>query len=298
LIEFDFAANPRLRVGLYDQDEDDSTPGDGKVDCWPMGVVGAVRHLQEERHIEVWAACNGLFFIAGEKRGTGHEPAQHIAPVVLNGVSRYNVGNHRWTFGWKEKPTGIDFKVLHLPSKDVLSRKLTFGAAGAQALVQNGKPLQTEPFPNSLDEIKRGAQPSTPNQVGHIPTVDHMRTSRTSVAWSHDSKKLWLLIVKEPDNETQSAIEFRHGEPMKGGWTVAELQQFWISRGAWGAVNFDGGDVTQAVWKLTGGEYEFIPARQASGSLRTKLPSSLTPDPGGGSIMYFYVYEVSNSNAR
>lgn len=45
LFQFDFAANPHLRLELYDQDEDDAKPGDNSVDYWPQGVGQATRHL-------------------------------------------------------------------------------------------------------------------------------------------------------------------------------------------------------------------------------------------------------------
>src|SRR5437763_4034906 len=38
LLQFDFTANPRLRLELYDQDEDDPVPFDNSVDYWARGI--------------------------------------------------------------------------------------------------------------------------------------------------------------------------------------------------------------------------------------------------------------------
>jgi hypothetical protein len=83
---------------------------------------------------------------------------------------------------------------------------------------------------------------STPQEVGHVPIFDHMRTSRAAVAWSRDSRKLWVLWVKEPDSEGGSAVAMRRGLPVGGGWTVPDLQRFWLSmksQGVFNAINSD-----------------------------------------------------------
>src|SRR5207302_809080 len=134
-----------------------------------------------------------------------------------------------------------EFKAIHLPNAGVMEREFDFGAGGAQCLVRDGQDLILRPPPAIGAPIPKGPFPSTESEAGHIPMVDHMLTSRTSLGWSKDSRRLYLLIVKEPDSEMASALAFRHGEPESGGWSVAELQRFWLSLGVWGAVNLDGG---------------------------------------------------------
>src|SRR5689334_19031287 len=45
LFEFDFRSDPRMRLELYDQDEDDVKPFDDLADYWPHGVAWAAYHL-------------------------------------------------------------------------------------------------------------------------------------------------------------------------------------------------------------------------------------------------------------
>jgi hypothetical protein len=302
LFIFDFAANPRLRLELYDQDEDDAGPFDDRVDHSPRGVGWAAAHLNAKSRGPVLCAWNGLFFALDHRNKVEGRPiARHVAPVVLNGVPRYNVGNHRWTFGVRMEKGHPAFLAEHLPDRETLRKRFHYGAAGAQLLVRDGKPLRLEPFPAPGAAIPKRAMPSTPKEAGHIPTVDHMKTSRTSVGWSRDSRRLTLLIVKEPDNETASALALRHGTKAEGGWTVEDLQRFWRAYGAWGAVNMDGGDLTQAAYRQSTGRYTILPARS---SHRVTMPADGAGAPGG-SIMYWSVREaggpqrggVSSANA-
>src|SRR5690348_7539923 len=48
LFRFDFKANPRLAFKIYDQDEDDSSPGDNTVDYFPRSVGHVTSHLNEK----------------------------------------------------------------------------------------------------------------------------------------------------------------------------------------------------------------------------------------------------------
>jgi hypothetical protein len=288
LLRFDFNANPSLRLELYDQDEDDATPFDNAVRYWPRGVGGAMAHLNARKRGPVVAAWNGLFFAA--EGGWGPDGVgRHVAPVVLNGRVRYNVGNHRWTFGVRQSAAGPEFKAVHLPDRETLRREFSYGAAGAQCLIREGQPLRLEPFPGERDEIKRGPVPSTPEEAGHIPVVDHVKTSRTSMGWSQDSSQLLLLVVTELDHEAAGNVALRRGEPQVGGWSVADLQRFWLAYGAWGAVNIDGGAVTQLAYHMPKGEYTVLPPRWAGSNARITLPRDLRDAPAGGTLMYFYV---------
>jgi len=288
LLAFDFGANPHLRLEIYDQDEDDATPGDDRVAFWEQGVGRAVRHLNDSGRGPVIAACNGLFF-ATQKGPDGQRIARHVAPVVLDGQVLYNVGNHRWTFGVRYDDGKPTFITLHLPDREALRQTYTYAAAGAQCLIHEGRPLRLQPFPAPGDPPLPRPVPCAPDEAGHIPGVDHMKTSRTSMAWSEDSQRFWLLVVKEPDTETGSAIALRRGLPITGGWTVPDLQAFWLAKGAWGAVNIDGGDVTQMAFLREDGRYELIPPRWATMQARMTLPPSMEGAPQGGTLMYVYV---------
>src|SRR5690606_34862704 len=111
------------------------------------------------------------------------------------------------------------FDVVHLPSRAQL-QQFEFAAGSVQCLVKGKKPLRLEPFPRSRDEIKKQPVSSTPEDAGHIPIFDHMRTCRVSLAWSSDSRYLWWLVVKEPDIESGSAVAMEHKLPVSGGWTT------------------------------------------------------------------------------
>ena len=285
LLKFDFAANPRLRLELFDQDQDDEKSFDNHAHFWQRGVGQITRQLNAERKGAVIAAWNGLFFGYDQNDATGI--AEHVSPVVLNGKSYFNSGSHRWTFGVKYRQGKPTFKTLHLPDKKILSREFDWAAGAAQCLIYKGRPLKLEPFPLSLDAIKIGPVPSTPLEAGHIPTVDHMRTSRVSLGWSRDSQALYLLFVKEPGNETESALAFRHGEIGRGGWTLYDLQRFWKSKNVWGAINSDGGNVAQLAHLQASGCYTLITENER----RTVTPE-FENAPNGGALMYFYVRET------
>jgi hypothetical protein len=289
LLEFDLAVNPTLRLELYDQDEDDAHPFDDSTDYYSQGVGWAVHHLNASGRGKVMAAWNGLFFTTDHRATSNpHGIGRHVAPVVLRGKPYFNVGNHRWTFGVHKNRSRQVFKTLHLPDFATMAREFTFAAAGAQCLIKEGRPLRLQPFPTPGVTLPRNSVPSTPQEAGYIPTVDHMKTSRTSMGWSKDSRKLYLLVVKEPDNETVSALELRHGLVMTGGWMVSDLQKFWKAKGVWGAVNVDGGNVTQAAFLRPSGRYELLPAGSPA---RLTFGPDMTNAPGGGSIMYWSVRE-------
>ena len=285
LIEFDFGTNPRLRFELYDQDEDDAVPFDNQTDYYPRGVGGVTKSLNETR--KVVAAWNGLFFAYDRSQGGPNGVATHIGPNVIRGRVRYNVGNHRWAFGVK----GNRPKALHLPDKATLAREFDYASVGAQCLVREGKPLRVQPFPAPGAPPVPQPVPSTPDEAGHIPLVDHMKTSRTSMGWSRDGSKLWLLVVVESDHELGSKLALKRGEPDAGGWTLADLQRFWLAFGAWGAVNSDGGAVTQLVLLRPDGKYEMQPPRISSPNRRLVFGRDFKNAPEGGTLMTFYVRE-------
>lgn len=295
--DFNFKTNPRLKWEIYDQDENDEKPLDNHVFYAKQSVAGftkaynngKVRHRKAGRIVAAW---NGAFFGYYDAAKT---EAFHVSPVVINGKVVRNTVQHRWTFGVKADKAGTpEWKVLFKPDKAVLEKEFDFAAGSVQCLIKDGKPLKVEPAPAFRDEVKKQPVPSTANEAGHIPFFDHMKTCRASIGWSRDNRHLYLLVVKEPDFEAGSSVGFSQGVESRGGWTVADVQRFWRTQGAWGAINSDAGDVAQLVFQ-SGNKtrpYTYVPPRQASGLMRYECPPNWygTP-PGGGALMYFYVTE-------
>jgi len=360
LIRFDFDANPNLRFAIYDQDSDDAHPRDDSVDFWPMGVAQATAHLNtrmadandahktrnpiigegspgdqgRQPNGQIVAACNGLFFGSDYRPINGivppHGIAHHVTATVDNGVLRYNVGSHRWTFGVKyhqvpnvrrtiptpahdfshgDTDPSATFDVAHEPDRQTMST-FTYAAGGAQCLIHDGRPLRLRPFPGPVDVADPLGAPSTADEAGHIPLVDHIKTSRVSFGWSRDSKQLYLLFVRQRGNETGSVLAFRMrgiGFPSnsrarmleQGGWDIADEQHFWRTLGVWGAINDDGGDPAQLSLIDPAGKYQVFPASWASPveeldnvDLGRTSPQT-TALPQGGSLMYFYIYDTT-----
>ena len=289
LLEFDFAANPALRFELYDQDEDDAQPFDNAVDYYPNAIGQVTRHLNTIDRGPVLAAWNGLYFTVDKwaPGGTAH----HLAPIVLDGKVHANVGNYRWTFGVQYVDGRPIFKTLLLPDKETLAKDFTYAAAGAQCLIRDGEPLTIPPYPARGEPIPEQSPTPTIDDVGYIPEHEFVRTSRTSMAWSRDSSKLWLLIVKEPDREGVSIAGFLFRIPVMGGWMVSDLQRFWSSKGVLGAVNVDGGDVMEMVYRHDDGRYTMLPPRLGSRAMRLEFDERFEGAPEGGTMMYFYVRE-------
>jgi hypothetical protein len=298
-LDFDFAVNPKLRFEIFDQDEDDEKPLDNHVLYWNRNVARATKELNAQGRGPIVAAWNGAFF--GYNNRSGAEDAFHVSPVVLRGKARFNTANHRWAWGVKQTVAGPQWKVFFKPSRQTLEREFDYAAGSVQCLVKDGKPLLTEPFPPIGGSFKEQPVPSSPEEAGHIPHFDHMRTCRASIGWSRDNKHLYLLTVKEPDDEGSSSVALSwavRGGPipggmlLTGGWTVPDVQQFWLSKGVWGAINSDAGGVLQLVFRHPKGNYTFVPPRQETGIKRIETDVNWNGAiEGGGAIMYFLVRE-------
>ncbi len=292
LFRFDFEANPYLAFEMYDQDQDDALPFDNFADYEPNGVGQVVRRLNDQRRGRVKVAWNGLFFGYDRKTAAPKTLARHIGPVVIRGKAHYNVGNPRWAFGVKTTSGKPKFSLLHQPTIAEMEKAFTFAAIGAQCLVLKGQPLRLQPPPSPGDPPLPRPVPSTPADAGHIPMVDHIRTSRTSMGWSKDQRHLYLLILNEPDTENESIRAFRAGTSAANpGWTVADLQRFWLALGVEGAVNSDGGVVTQLAWERPDRKYEMLPPRLVAPNKRLLFDDKFVGAPGGGSLMTFYIKE-------
>ena len=73
---------------------------------------------------------------------------------------------------------------------------------------------------------------------------------------------------------------------------MADLQRIWLAMNVWGAVNIDGGDVTQMAYLRADGAYELVPPRWASQDMRLTFAPDFHEAPKGGALMYFYVREA------
>lgn len=289
LFDFDFGANPRLRFEIYDQDEDDAHPFDDTADCWPVGVGQATRHLNAIGRGPVLAAWHGLFFNTDFSKGGPHYLGHHVTPVVLNGKVHCNVGRARWTFGVQYDQSGHPtFKTRHEPDTQTLAREFSFAAGGAQCLIQDGKPLRLHPFPSLDEPAPPQPVPSTPQEAGYIPNVDWIKTSRATMGWSKDNRYFYLLFVKQQGTEGGGVMALHgHGPPV-GGWTVSDEQRFWLSKGAWGAINSDGGDISQLTYRMPDGRYTLL---LPLGDRQVYSPQ-FENAPQHGTLLYFYVREA------
>jgi len=283
LIEFDFATRPTLRLELYDQDQDDAEPLDNHADI-SRSVLGVARDLQFDQPGTIVAAWNGLFYALGPDRS-----ASHVAPVVLDGQVHYNVGNHRWTVGARRRHGVTEFLSWHLPDKATLAAEFDVAAAGAQMLLRDGEALHVQPPPQPGDPPLVPPISSTPADAGHIPEVDHRYCPRTSMAWPADSSRLWLLIIED--------IRAQTGAELRGGWALADLQRFWQAFGAANAANLDGGPETQLLVAQPSGNYLLLPSAKSGRAMTMIRGLDREPDPGGGSLMTFYVRDTAEDGS-
>lgn len=303
LIEFDFSRNPALRFELYSQDEDDAKPLDNVVTFWPLGVGQATSKLNKRfgaaKTPSVVAAWNGPFFGYYRSAPIPRETAFHLAPIVLRGKVHFNTGNHRWTMGVKYVDNKPVFKVFHLPGRVLLEREFDFATGTLQCLVKDGKALKTEPFPRGPNDFRKPPVPSTPQEVGHIPYFDHAKFSRASLAWSRDSSRLYLLIVREPNSDSEGASidRLQKWQSQSGGWNVPDVQRFWMSMAkqgrVWNAINSDAGDVAQLALLLPSHEYLMVSPQCDNPSFeRRPFKPDFAGAPQGGSLSYFYVRDA------
>ncbi len=270
-----FDLSKGLVLKLIDQDALDDKPFDNSTNYYSQSAAHIMRQLQQDGcdPVAVW---NGSFFGYDRRPGVPQDTAVHVGPMVIGNKAYYNLPLVRWTFGFKSSPDGLKLNVTQTPFSE-LGEKFDFACNGVECLILEGKPLPLI-----------GGKTPTKEQAGSIQGVDQMRTSRTSVGWSKDSRYLYLLVVSEPDTETESKLASRHGGEDTGGWTVADLQRFWTSYKANFAVNLDGGVVTQLVLNRNG-RMEMVPPKLTVNSQRITLNDDISDAPQGGSIMYFAI---------
>ena len=305
LLRFDFAVNPRLRFELYDRDEYDQKPFDNVVNYQAGSLGAATRHLNARLGAagkgRVVAAWNGLFF--GYSHKTHQATAFHVAPVVLNRKVFYPRINHRWTFGVQYVNGKPVFKALYMPDAGTLGQALDFGGGAAQCLIKDGQPLKLQPRPLPGSPSIKRTMPSTSQEAGYIPQFDHMKMTRASLGWSRDNQQLYLLFVKEPSSETQSGYSLRWGLPDGDGWSVADVQRFWLALvkvgWVWNAINSDAGGVGQLTYLQPDGKYLFLPPGATTQRLVCAPDFENAPlAKAGGAIMYFYVRDGKTAVSR
>ena len=221
LFTFDLKANPRLRLGLYDCDSDDSHPFDD-INTSYFGTPAL--SVFDRRGPDALCVVNAGFF-TWTKRG---RIGSHVAPVVQNGRARYNVLDKPevWTFGWRNGKRSAGFDLIRQAPFERLSEFDT-AIVHVRSLVVDGKALKLGP----------GAG------------VTGLKCSRSSVAWSENSSKLYLLVALDPDGEFASIRKWKRGGGQVGGWDLPRVQQFWMKMGARQAIALDGGDSTQVVYR-------------------------------------------------
>ncbi len=292
LIEFDFAANPNLRFAMFDQDSDDAAPWDNHCLYWKRGAAQMTRQLNDKNR-RVVALWNGSFFGYHGGSKWANKDAFHVSPVVVDGVIHDWGANHRWSFGVKYRDSKPIFSTSHQPSNATLKANYDFASGGVQCLIRDEKPLQLRAY--GLPPLPQPVN-STDQEVGHIPDFDWMKSSRASIAWNRDSSKMWLLFVKEGDSEGASIAALKvgggiFGLQLRGGWSVADVQKFWLSKNVWGAINSDAGDVAQLSVLRPDQNYDLVPSRQGSSQMRLTFGPDFNNAPDGGALMYFAATE-------
>jgi hypothetical protein len=83
----------------------------------------------------------------------------------------------------------------------------------------------------------------------------------------------------------------QHGISLAGGWSVSDMARFFAALGVWGAVNSDGGDAGQLIYRTSRGRYELVPPKWTSRQMRLTLAPDFSNAPRGGTLMYWVVRE-------
>jgi len=243
LLSADFAQNPRLALEGYNADLHDTTPGNDVNTTWlgqPLPYllpdIERQARLKSETVLSAW---NGNFF-GYDKQWVGW----NLSPFVENGQAHYNV--HRlsrdyaeqdWQFGVRRKGGKVRFVLAKDFSWARWQSEFETALGGVRPLRVNGK--------------------SVPLRPGYGNTA--MQSSRTSLAWTADSSKLYLLIVKELDAEGSSNRQKQAKVRQVGGWSLPQVQQFWESLHLPNAIALDAGESTQLALR-DADRYRFVPS--------------------------------------
>jgi hypothetical protein len=281
LLTCDFAANPQLRLRLYDADSDDYVPYDN-ADTTFLGqsidfVLSKLRARQNRSPDKVLAVFNGGFF-----GGSSRWIAAHEAPVVIDGQPHYNLNimkekwdDQAWVFGVMRHAGHTRFELKPDVAWQELKRYDT-AISGLRPLRVNGK-----------------AQPLDPGSG-----APGLRCSRTSIGWSSDSRLFYVLIVRDPDGEAASIRQRKLGLPQTGGWDAAQIVSFWERLGVPNAALCDSGESTQLCYRLAPDRYVTIRSSYnlsrtigywRSRPMRLIVPALPRPLSQGGVLNYLYI---------
>lgn len=243
LMTFDFQKQNQFNVGLYDCDSDDAMPYDDSNTTY-MGqsmerLVDKLGHRADLLQRQVLCAINGGFFGA-----SGFSVAHHEMPIVQDGRALYNVDLMRnkdqgWFFAvnapQKVQPGQPRFSMFSsIPWERLEDYQTVLG--GVRPLRVNGNSILLKPGAGSTS----------------------LRCSRTSIGWSVDGEKFYVLIVHDPDGEGASQVQREMHQPQTGGWDVNEVQKFWEEKGVPFALLFDGGESTQLAYLRPEGGYHYL----------------------------------------
>ncbi|BCM90293.1 hypothetical protein IAD21_02144 [Abditibacteriota bacterium] len=301
VIEFDFKANPKLKLELFDQDSDDKAPFDNSARYWGRNAAYVLAHESNERGPLI-ATCNGGPFDFDRSKSV--DDAHHVAPLVVAGKPHFqnltSDENQWWVFGVRDGNEPRFETVLH-PSEAQL-QQFDYATGGVQCLIKDGEKLHLDDPPTN----KRWGRIKPPGlgDVGTLGRADWTKTSRVSLGWNRDGSKLWMLSVHDPEAESVSrvALSLRFREqadastpPIAGGWSVRDVQDFWKSQGAWGAVLMASGDFAQLAHRRADGQVDFVPShvatlfwKTAAGRARLVCAPSLKGAPTGGSALFYW----------
>lgn len=272
-----------IDAGIYDADCDDARPYDDRNASWLGQAMPLVwRKIERANGGKTLCVVNGGFF--------GAEfpfVARHEAPLVSNGVARYDSRQleddwpaQNCLLGWKRSGGKLQFSVVEDANFAELTPRFDGALGGVRALIVGGQ----------ARELRPGMGGTT------------LKCSRTSVAW--EGGKFYVLSVRDPDGEAASVRADKRekaGETgvQVGGWNVRQVQQFWQSRGMENAVLLDGGESTQLAFPTSDGvmmthsSYHFTrtPFYINRKPVRFVLPMLPGFEANGGVLNYFTVAE-------
>ena len=282
-LTFDFQKQSLFRIGVYDCDSDDAHPGDDANTSF-LGqsletLVDKLDYRAEAVHHQLLAVINGGFF--GE---SGFSVAHHEEPLVQDGRALYHVDLLRpkeqgWFFAVNAStrlPAGQPrFSMLPEIPWDKLGNYQTV-LGGVRPLRVNGRSVSLKPGAGNTG----------------------LRCSRTSIGWSADGNKFYILVVHDPDGELASQVQRKMHRSQTGGWDVSEVQHFWEQKQVPFALLCDGGESTQLAFRraddtchdlMSGYQYSFTVGYLFQRPLLITLPILPPSEAHRGVLNYLYV---------
>ena len=245
VLTFDFAKEKRFRVGLYDCDSDDASPcDDANTTYMGQSLEGVTYKLDQQAQAvrgRLLAVVNGGFFGAA-----GFSVAHHEEPIVQDGHVLYDVDllrpkDQAWFF---TANSALGVLAGHprfsmrpsIPWKELENYETVLG--GVRPLRFEGRSIALAP----------GAGATT------------LKCARTSVGWSADGNKFYVLVVGDTESEAASQLQRKMSWTHFGGWDVRQVQQFWEQKGVPYALLFDGGESSQLSYRQADGDFRYLPS--------------------------------------